>query len=68
MLNKNTTLDANYFVGVLMDKKDKGNETIITTMNGDFYGKVITVSTQKVILKQEGKQVSVNISDILDVS
>ena len=67
MLNKNTDYSKDKIIGELMDKHDKKNDTILTTMKGDFYGKVVAVGISKVVVKQNGVNHEIDIDDILDI-
>ena len=67
MLEKGKGISRDEFVEILMQKKDRGNECILNTMKGTYYGRIISVGFDKVSINQEGKVYTVEIDDILEV-
>jgi len=67
MLDKSKATSKDEFIDMLMRKRDSGNESIITTMDGQYYGKIISVGLDKVTINQEGKNITIDIDYILEV-
>jgi hypothetical protein len=67
MLEKGNATNKDQFIDMLMNKKDQGNECIIKTMKGDFYGRIISVGLDKVNISQDGKNISIDVDYILEV-
>jgi len=67
MLDKNTALSNDFYIDYLIKKQEQKNDAIITTTNGDYYGKIVAVNNEVVIVKQEGKNITIDASSILDV-
>jgi len=67
MLDKNTALSNDFYIDYLIKKQEQKNDAIITTMSGDYYGKIVAVNNEIVIVKQEGKNIKIDASSILDV-
>ena len=67
MLEKGQAITKEDYVELLMSKQERGNDTILVTMKGDFYGRVISVGIDKVSINMNGSVETIDLDDILDI-
>lgn len=67
MLEKAKAVTREDFVEMLMRKQEQGNDAILTTMKGDFYGRVVSAGFDKVTINMNGEIKTIKIDDILDI-
>lgn len=67
MLEKGQAITKEDYVELLMSKQERGNDTILVTMKGDFYGRVISVGIDKVSINMNGSVKTIDLDDILDI-